>query len=69
MDDTLEPIIATGTLCIEPENWTLDLDSEYEPWKLVLLCLILLHYVYKMIGVINQRMLLNDESGMIEKYR
>ena len=40
----------------------------YEPWKIVLLVFISAHYVYKMIGVIHEYIILNDAKGIKEKY-
>ena len=68
MDETLEPIIARGSQCVPMDDLQVVAEDDEEPWKLIFLICIVLKTVWIMSGVIHQRILLNDEEGLLEKY-
>ena len=57
MDETLAPIIAKGSKCVDPVNLeiTVDEDGNVHMWKVVTLIGIFIVYVIKMIGLLHQR--------------
>ena len=55
MDETLAPIIAEGSKCVDPVNLeiTVDEDGNVHMWKAVTLIGILVVYIIKMIGLLH----------------
>ena len=68
MDETLKPLIATGSECVPMDDLYVVAEEDEEPWKLIFLAFIVIKFMWIMSGVIHQRILLNDEQGLHEKY-
>lgn len=68
MNSTLEPLIESGSKCIDPENVTAGPSDGDYTWKIVMLCAIFFGYAYKMVGVIHSRIILTDVKGNRERY-
>ena len=68
MDETLEPLIKTGSQCVPMDDIELVAEEDEEPWKMIFLLFTVLKTVWILSGVIHQRMLLNDEAGLQDKY-
>ena len=64
MDETLAPIIARGSQCVDFDDINFDPEKDEEPWKIIFLAFIVFKTIWILSGVIHQRVLLNDDDGL-----
>ena len=61
MDETLKPLIATGSECVPMDDLYVVAEEDEEPWKVIFLAFIVIKFMWIMSGVVHQRILLNDD--------
>ena len=70
MDDQLGPIVQRANVCIEQDSLITDdqivFGRDKEPWKAIFLVCIVFKMIFRLVGLVHQRRLLNMPQSMLD---